>query len=124
MRLRAVKPLTYATRRLVAGDVFETVRDRDARVLLATRKVEAVRAEVPVPPPPPEVKAKIEAAVAPDLSAPVPAEFVDAMRPEAIVAVNELAAARAAYESALGKKPFHGWDVETLRKKIAEKAGE
>ncbi len=31
--------------------------------------------------------------------------------------------ARARYTSAVGKKPFHGWDVETLNAKIAEHLG-
>jgi hypothetical protein len=34
-------------------------------------------------------------------------------------ASDELQAARADYEAAIGKKPFHGWDVATLREKIA-----
>lgn len=33
---------------------------------------------------------------------------------------DDLAAARAEYTEKMGKRPFHGWDVETLRKKIAE----
>jgi len=36
-----------------------------------------------------------------------------------------LRAARADYEAVVGKKPFHGWDVATLRDKIrAAKAGQ
>ena len=27
---------------------------------------------------------------------------------------------RAAYQIALGKRPFHAWDIETLKAKIAE----
>lgn len=33
---------------------------------------------------------------------------------------NEVADLRAQYETAFGKKPFMGWDAETLRAKIAE----
>jgi hypothetical protein len=33
-------------------------------------------------------------------------------------ASEELRAARADYEAVVGKKPFHGWDVATLRDKI------
>lgn len=118
MRLRAVKPLHYATRQLVPGDVFETVRDRDARVLLATRKVERVRDPVEVPPPPPAVAEKIEAAVAPV----EPADVSDMAIGR--IPSDELAAARVNYEAAFGKRPYQRWDVETLRQKIAEKAGE
>ncbi len=33
---------------------------------------------------------------------------------------DELTQARGDYQAALDKKPYHGWDVETLRAKIAE----
>ncbi|WP_422366405.1 hypothetical protein [Pelagibius sp.] len=32
---------------------------------------------------------------------------------------DDLAALRAEYEEAVGKKPFNGWDADTLREKIA-----
>lgn len=35
------------------------------------------------------------------------------------MADDELIAARDAYEAAMGKKPYHGWDVETLKAKMA-----
>ena len=34
--------------------------------------------------------------------------------------IEDIAALREEYELALGKKPFMGWDVATLRAKIAE----
>jgi len=34
--------------------------------------------------------------------------------------VDDVPALRAAYETAVGKRPFPGWDAETLRTKIAE----
>jgi hypothetical protein len=102
MKLRAVKNLTYATRRLLPGDVFEA-RPRDVRVLLATRKVESVREPANVPAPPPAVAAKIKDAVAP--VAPPPAD--------------DRAALRAEYEAVLGKAPFPGWSADVLREKIA-----
>lgn len=33
---------------------------------------------------------------------------------------DDLTELRAEYERAVGKRPFHGWDAETLRAKIAE----
>ncbi|PSJ60752.1 hypothetical protein C7I85_11970 [Mesorhizobium soli] len=36
---------------------------------------------------------------------------------------TELSELRAAYQAKLGKKPFGGWDAETLKAKIAEAAG-
>jgi hypothetical protein len=106
MRLKALKPMTYATRRLQAGDVFEAKSKRDHRVLLATRKVEAMREPASVPPPPPAVAKKIAEAVAP--AAP-PAD-------------DDLAALRAEYERAVGRRPFMGWDAATLREKMAAAA--
>lgn len=35
-------------------------------------------------------------------------------------ASDELTVVRAQYEEVLGKRPFHGWDVDTLKAKIAE----
>lgn len=33
---------------------------------------------------------------------------------------DALTALRAQYQDVVGKRPFHGWDAETLRQKIAE----
>ncbi len=33
---------------------------------------------------------------------------------------DDLTSVRAEYEAKMGKKPYHGWDVETLRAKMAE----
>lgn len=33
---------------------------------------------------------------------------------------DALTALRAQYQDVVGKRPFHGWDAETLREKIAE----
>lgn len=46
-----------------------------------------------------------------------------ALKAEPVVP-NELVLARAAYEAAIGRKPYHGWDADMLRGKIAEAAEE
>ena len=33
---------------------------------------------------------------------------------------DDLSDLRAEYQTVVGKKPFHGWDAETLKAKIAE----
>lgn len=33
---------------------------------------------------------------------------------------DELAQLRAMYQEVMGKRPFHGWDAETLKAKMAE----
>lgn len=44
-----------------------------------------------------------------------------AAEPDAdVVSDDDLTALRAEYLDAVGKKPFHGWDADTLRDKIAE----
>jgi len=101
MKLLAVKSLKCNTRRLLPGDEFEVEKPRDARLLLATkrvRKVEAARVEPPAP-----------------ALTPVSAPVVEVAAP----APEDLAAIRAEYEAAVGRKPFHGWNAETLREKIA-----
>lgn len=129
VKLKAVKGLTYNTRRLLPGDVFEA-RPRDARVLLATRKVQAVREPVDLAPPPPAVAEKIAAAAAPPSAPPAPAPeappadaTVGAMTtgqmPNAAAPSSDLAAARTEYERVSGKKAFNGWDVATLQAKTA-----
>jgi hypothetical protein len=116
MKLKAVKAFTYSTRRLLPGEVFEA-SSRDARLLLATRKVEAMRDPVELAPPPPALAKKIEAAVAP-----TPA--VTVQPPIASPPAEDITALRAEYEAALGKKPFNGWDAATLREKIAAGAAQ
>ncbi|APZ53130.1 hypothetical protein [Salipiger abyssi] len=37
---------------------------------------------------------------------------------------DEMAALRAEYEAVIGKRPFYGWDAETLRAKISEHEAE
>lgn len=37
---------------------------------------------------------------------------------------DELATLRAQYQDVVGKRPYHGWDADTLREKIAEARAE
>jgi hypothetical protein len=97
MHLKAIRPLTYATRRLVPGDVFE-VPERHGKILLATRKTKLVREPAAVAPPPPAVAEKIVQQTSED----------------------ELKLAREKYETVIGRRPYYGWDAETLRSKISE----
>lgn len=50
--------------------------------------------------------------IQPDASAAVPSVTEEAP--------DELAALRAEYQEAVGKRPFHGWDADQLREKISE----
>ena len=79
-KMKALKAMTYATRRLRAGDEFEASR-RDARILAAIGRADYAPDPEPVAP---------------------------------------LADARAEYQAKIGKRPFHGWDIATIKAKIAE----
>lgn len=98
MKLIANKPLTYATRRLLAGDTFEA-SSRDARLLVGIKKARPHPDRVPgsIEPPPTEVGAKIAA-----------------QQP------SELAQLRATYKAKTGKNAAPSWKVEDLKAKLAE----
>ena len=85
-RMKALKAMTYATRRLRAGDEFDAPR-RDARILAAIGRADYAQAA---------------AAAAP------------------VEPVDPLADARAEYQAKIGKRPFHGWDIATIKAKMAE----
>lgn len=102
----ALKPFTYATRALRAGQHFATKTDRDARILIAIGKATRLREAGTIAPPPPELKQKIE-------------QVAKAAKVED-PAAEDLAALRAKYKEITGKKPFHGWNVEDLQAKIAK----
>ncbi|WP_457812343.1 hypothetical protein [Sinorhizobium meliloti] len=80
MKLIACRHLTYGTRRLLPGEMFEA-SDRNARLLIAVNKAKTAQ---------------------PDAGA------------------HDLPALRKEYQKVSGKRPFNGWDAETLRSKIAE----
>lgn len=130
MLLRATKSLVYATRRLVPGDEFETKTRNDARILVGIRKAEYVeRTPGSLPPPPPEVAAALTPQ-SPTPEAPTqappsphPLDHDGDGRPGGSPKpddTGELVALRAEYFDVIGKRPFHGWDEEALRQKIAE----
>lgn len=98
VKLIANKAMTYGTRHLEAGEPFEAIR-RDARVLIAQKrakeftgdylKPEAAPAAPPAPPSSPSVGRS-----------------------------SEIADVRAQYEAVTGRKPFNGWDLDTLQDRI------
>jgi hypothetical protein len=96
-KLIATKSFLYNTRRLLAGDEFEPVKPVHGRLLIAAKKAREVRTPGKVAPPPAALAKKVAPA-----------------------ADDEIAAARAEYQEKVGKRPFMGWDVETLRAKMAE----
>lgn len=95
-RMMALKPMRYGTRRLQAGDYFEA-KPKDARILLAVKRAELAREIGKLDPPPADLVKKV--------SAPSSDEDIKAVRDE--------------YEAVIGKRPFNGWDIETLKAKIA-----
>lgn len=99
MTVQMTRDHSYRDRELRAGDTIELPR-RDAALLVAARRARKVR----------------ETAASVDVT---PAASTQ-QTTNAVTGDDELKAARADYEAALGKKAFHGWDVAALRSKIAE----
>ncbi|MBZ9653537.1 hypothetical protein [Phyllobacterium lublinensis] len=93
MKLIATKSMTYATRRLQAGEQFEA-GPRDARLLIAIKKAK-----------PGDGDGEAGTSV-PTIPVPEP--------------VGELAVLRAEYKAIAGKAAFNGWNAGKLREKIAE----
>lgn len=121
--LIANRNMTYATRRLKAGDEF-VASAKDANVLVRLKRASEVptalvqsAAAFKVPPPPPKPVAQ-------------PAEVAAVTSSETPPVVHQAAAtsdrgdaltvARAEYEDVVGKRAFHGWDEQELRRRIAE----
>lgn len=108
-QLVALKRMTYGTRRLLPGDEFEA-KPSDAKVWILLGKARP-RAEAIPAPPPRLVRKVIEAP--PVVTSPPPPVVQDA-------APDALTQAREDYALKLGKRPYHGWDVEELRRRISE----
>jgi hypothetical protein len=92
----ASQSMTYATRRLQAGDGFEASR-RDAELLKRLGRA----TEAPADPLDHDRDGKKGGST--------PAKKSD-----------ELTALRALYQDRFGKRAFHGWDAKALTEKLAE----
>lgn len=117
--LIANRPMTYATRRLKAGDSF-VASESDARILTklgrASEQPEPIAratqsGDFKVPPPPVVPKAQPAAVVT------TPESEAGGDHPD------PLQVARDEYEKVVGKRWFHGWDEAELRRRIAEHTG-
>jgi hypothetical protein len=124
----ATKQLKYNTRMLTAGEPF-LARPKDVRVLEALDRAKRGRAPNDFEPPSPELRAKIEARFAPALApSPTPpatspldhdgdGKAGGSARPAGDD--SALGEARKAYFEAMGKRPFSGWDVAELQRRMA-----
>lgn len=95
--MTATKKLTYAGKRLAAEDDFDAKSKGDARLLAAIGKAKYRTAAVSAAP-----VQKATPAATTDL--PAPGDIRGPLREE--------------YQRVLGKRPYPGWDAETLREKI------
>jgi hypothetical protein len=111
--------MTYNTRRLKAGDEFETSR-RDGDILVKLGKAQhvpnALARTAFVPPPPPVVRQPTTPVP------PVPAAIVtpESEASESTPSTDTLAAVRAEYQTVVGKRAWHEWDEAELRRRMAE----
>lgn len=103
-QLVAVKRMSYAKRRLEPGDTFEAPAS-DAKIWILLGKARPRAEELPKPPA--RLVRKVIHAAADDV-------------PPPDLVVNSLSLARDEYQLKLGRKPYHGWDVEELRRRISE----
>ncbi|WP_226576538.1 hypothetical protein [Acuticoccus sediminis] len=97
-KMKALRSLRYGTRRLQAGDYFDA-KMKDVRILEAIKKARVAREVGTLAPPPADLVQMVKADAEP---------------------VTDIKAIRDEYERVLGKRPFNGWDIATLRAKIAE----
>jgi hypothetical protein len=118
VKLIALDRMRYRTRRLLAGDEFEA-KPSEAKiwVLLKKAKEAPLRPPAPLARPPAALVRKVAAPK--PVEAPAPAEAA-AETPTPATPDADLAATREEYQTKLGKRPFHGWDVEELRRRISE----
>lgn len=93
-RLIATRNMTYATRRLQAGDVFYA-KPNEARLLIAIKKAREDREPGKVPPPPQSLMQKVSGE-------------------------DDMKALRTAYQKKMGKRPYNGWDAAELQRRIDE----
>lgn len=112
----ALKPLRYSSGRINVGDLFHPTL-ADARLLAAIGKARDAegRPESRLPPPPAALMEKIAR-----FDADADGDPGGSAKPAGDA--EDLAAARADYFQALGKRPFAGWSVAVLREKIAAAA--
>lgn len=99
VELIAVKPLKYRTRMMVPGQNFRVKNEREARVLVHLKRAERVD--------------NADRYVALD----------DARAKVGLPALSKVTedinALRVEYLGKIGRRPFNGWDAETLKEKIA-----
>lgn len=104
-KLVATKGLRYATRRMMAGDEFEA-SNRDARLLVAIGKARPARVPGTIGAPPVAILQKVKNGIGQTKSSDGDKD-----------ALNKL---RADYQMLVGKKPFAGWKVDELQRRIDE----
>lgn len=95
----AVKPLKYRTRHMEPGTHFRVKNEKEAKVLLHLKKAERAHNE--------NRKVALDDARAEVGLPPISADS------------DDIKVWRERYEEALGKRPFNGWDIATLKQKIA-----
>lgn len=112
--MEATKRLRYRTRMIEAGESFDATPG-DARLLMAVKKAR-VPERIPgtIAAPPKSVVDKFKA-FDPDRNGSPGGSAKPAPDPD-------LAAVRIEYSEKIGRRPFPGWDVAELRRRMAEAA--
>jgi hypothetical protein len=100
----------YAGQDRQPGSHFEAESERDAKLLKVLGRADYRTTAI--------VAAPLQKSVKPATELPAPAAGEDDPPPPGDI----IAPLREEYQRVLGKKPFHGWDADTLREKIAAHA--
>lgn len=132
---RGKKPMTYETRRLVAGDAFEAGK-RASEIFRATGLAELDKGRrkpgrVSAPPPALQRRARAAAAAAsppadadPNESigkeAPLITTVGSPTVPSAEERIDALEDARQAYKAKYGRLPHHTWDADRIHEKMED----
>jgi hypothetical protein len=110
--IEATRRLRYRTRMIVPGETFQA-SPGDARLLIAVKKAKNADRVVGEIAPPPKAVAEKFKAFDPDGNGEPGGSTKPAPDPE-------LPTVRAEYFEKIGRRPFPGWDVAELRRRMAE----
>lgn len=125
MKLTATRSFLYNTRRLLAGDDFETVKPIHGKLLIAAKKARERREPGKLSAPPLIVTDKVTKAerkhkVDPTDQPPAVTQPSPEVAAEPAPEADDMAALRAEYKEKVGKQPYMGWDAETLHAKMTK----
>ena len=119
--MTATKALRYNTRHLVAGEGF-MASPKDVRVLEAIGKAKRGRPAADVPEIPETLRNTVASTAPATTEAAHPLDHDGDGAPGGSIkqADPDIGAVRAEYQTKTGKRPFPGWDIAQLRRRMGD----